>query len=136
MAPALAVAGLRARLFRVHPRPYHIGWPSRWRADPGGSNARGACSRGWVSNLCLWAAFARDYRWNSAAIGQFTAMIAITITPAAHQAIKASLLGTVRPGPGGLIRIWLARKFVDRLGQMRGPGESYSDMILRLTIEA
>ena len=63
-------------------------------------------------------------------------MIAITITPAAHQAIKASLLGTVRPGPGGLIRIWLARKFVDRLGQMRGPGESYSDMILRLTIEA
>lgn len=27
----------------------------------------------------------------------------------------------------GLIRIWLERKLVDRLGQMRGPGESYSD---------
>jgi hypothetical protein len=36
------------------------------------------------------------------------------------------------PGPDGLIRIWLDRKFVDRLGHMRGPGESYSDVILRL----
>ena len=63
-------------------------------------------------------------------------MIAIIITPAAHQAIKASLLGTAeatpRPGPDGLIRIWLDRKFVDRLAQMRGPGESYSDVIIRL----
>ena len=63
-------------------------------------------------------------------------MIAITITPAAHRAIKASLLGTgdarPRPGPDGLVRIWLDRKFVDRLGQMRGPGESYSDVILRM----
>jgi hypothetical protein len=64
----------------------------------------------------------------------FTAMIAITISPAAHQAIKRSLLGTAdatpRPGPDGLIRIWLDRKFVDRLGQMRSLGESYSDVIL------
>jgi hypothetical protein len=55
-------------------------------------------------------------------------MIAITITPAAHQAIKALLRrtadATLRPGPDGLIRIWLDRKFVDRLAQMRGPGES------------
>ena len=69
-------------------------------------------------------------------IGSFRAMIAITVTPAAHQAIKASLLGTAdatpRPGNDGLIRIWLDRKFVDRLGQMRGPGESYSDVILKL----
>jgi hypothetical protein len=73
------------------------------------------------------------------AIGPFTAMVSITITPAAHQAIKASLLGTAdatpRPGPDGLIRIWLDRKFVDRLDQMRGPGESYSDVILRLAGE-
>ena len=66
-------------------------------------------------------------------------MIAIAITPAAHQAIKASLLGTgdatPRPGPDGLIRIWLDRKLVDRLGQMRGPGESYSDVIIRLVEE-
>ena len=63
-------------------------------------------------------------------------MIAIAVTPAAHQAIKASLLGTADatpcPGPDGLIRIWLDRKFVDRLAQMRGPGESYSDVIIRL----
>jgi hypothetical protein len=63
-------------------------------------------------------------------------MIAITITPDAHKAIKASFLGTAdatpRPGPDGLIRVWLDPKFVDRLGQMRDPGESYSDVILRL----
>jgi hypothetical protein len=63
-------------------------------------------------------------------------MIAITITPAAHYAVKASLLGmadaTPRPGPDGLIRIWLDDKFVDGLGHMRGPGETYSDVILRL----
>ena len=62
---------------------------------------------------------------NSVAIPPFTAMIAITITPAAHQADKASLLGTAdatpRPGADGLIRIWLDDKFVDRLTQMRGP---------------
>ena len=27
---------------------------------------------------------------------------------------------------------WLDREFVDRLGLMRGPGESYRDVILRL----
>jgi hypothetical protein len=36
------------------------------------------------------------------------------------------------PGPGGLVRIWLDPKFVDRLGHMRRLGESYSDVILRL----
>ena len=73
---------------------------------------------------------------NSAANGSFTHMIAITITPAAHQAVKASLLGTAdatpRPGADGLIRIWLDDKFVGRLGQMRGPSETYSDVILRM----
>ena len=73
---------------------------------------------------------------NSAANGSFTRMIAITITPAAHYAVKASLLGmtdaTPRPGPDGLIRIWLDDKFVNQLGQMRGSGETYSDVILRL----
>ena len=63
-------------------------------------------------------------------------MISISITPAAHQAIKASLLGTAdatpHPGPDGLIRIWLDCRFVDRLGQMRAAGETYSDVILRL----
>ena len=62
-------------------------------------------------------------------------MIAITITPAAHQAIKASLLGTAdatpRPGPDGLIRIWLDRQSVDRPARCGGLA-SYSDVILRL----
>ncbi len=38
----------------------------------------------------------------------------------------------MRRRPSGLIRIRLDRKFVDRLGALRGPGESYSDVILRL----
>ena len=63
-------------------------------------------------------------------------MIAIAVTPAAYEAIKAARLGTAdatpRPGPDGLIRIWLDPKFVYRLRQMRGPGESYSDVILRV----
>jgi hypothetical protein len=36
------------------------------------------------------------------------------------------------PGCRGLIRIWLDRKFVDRLAEMRRPGESYSGVILRV----
>jgi hypothetical protein len=31
--------------------------------------------------------------------------------------------------------VWLDCKFVDRLGHMRGPGESYSDVIIRLAAE-
>lgn len=45
------------------------------------------------------------------------------------------LLGTADASPrvpDGQIRIWLDRKFVDRLRSMRGPGESYSDVILPL----
>ena len=36
------------------------------------------------------------------------------------------------PTAGPPVRIWLDRKFVDRLAQMRGPGESYSDVVVRL----
>jgi hypothetical protein len=35
-----------------------------------------------------------------------------------------------RDGRGG-VRIWLANEFVNRLGALRGPGESYSDVIIR-----
>jgi len=65
-------------------------------------------------------------------------MIAITITTAAYEAMKATLPTTdsaPRKSPDGLIRIWLDRKFVDRLGQMRGRGDSYSDVILRLAVQ-
>jgi hypothetical protein len=53
----------------------------------------------------------------------------------AFEAIRATLPHSDAPpskGHDGLIRIWLDRAVVDRLGQMRGPGESYSDVILRL----
>jgi hypothetical protein len=32
--------------------------------------------------------------------------------------------------------IWLGPRVVDRLRYLRGPGESYSDMIMRLAAEA
>jgi hypothetical protein len=63
-------------------------------------------------------------------------MISIQITRAAYEAIEATPLGQAMvappPGPDGEIKVWLDQKFVDRLGEMRGPGESYSDVILRL----
>jgi hypothetical protein len=63
-------------------------------------------------------------------------MIAIPITAEAYGALKASLSEldnpAPSPGPDGLIRIWLDRAMVDRLGRLRGPGESYSDVILRM----
>jgi hypothetical protein len=34
--------------------------------------------------------------------------------------------------PDGMIRIWLDPRCVDRLRAMRRPGESYSDVILRM----
>jgi hypothetical protein len=50
-------------------------------------------------------------------------MIAITITPAAFAALKVMRPST-RDTPvslDGMVRIWLDRTFVDRLGQMRDP---------------
>ena len=49
-----------------------------------------------------------------------------------HQGNAARDGRRVAAGPDGQIRIWLDRKFVDRLRSMRGPGESYSDVILPL----
>ncbi len=64
-------------------------------------------------------------------------MIRIAITPAAFEAIAATLpLGSVGYEPQlnakGERLIWLEAAVVDRLMAMRGPGESYSDVILRL----
>ena len=63
-------------------------------------------------------------------------MIRIAITPAAYEAIAATLPGNVgvepRRASNGDYLLWLEPRFVDRLAAMRGPGESYSDVILRL----
>jgi hypothetical protein len=64
-------------------------------------------------------------------------MISISISVEAFEAIKATLpkdsdAWQPQPHGRGNVRIWLDRKFVDRLRAMRGPGESYSDVILRL----
>jgi hypothetical protein len=63
-------------------------------------------------------------------------MIGIPVTAAAYEAIKGPLPGQPGSPPlrgcDGLFRIWLDCKVVDELGRLRGPGESYSDVILRL----
>jgi hypothetical protein len=63
-------------------------------------------------------------------------MIAISITAEAYSAIKASLSEldnpAPAPGPDGLIRVRLDRTTWDRLDRLSRPGESYSDVILRL----
>ena len=64
-------------------------------------------------------------------------MIKIAITPAAFEAIAATLpLGSVgyenATNERGERYVWLAPSVVDRLTALRGPGESYSDVILRL----
>jgi hypothetical protein len=64
-------------------------------------------------------------------------MISIAITPAAYEAVRMSFLdldnnAAAHSGPDGLARIWLDPKFVDRLDRMRGPRQSYSDVIMRL----
>jgi hypothetical protein len=63
-------------------------------------------------------------------------MIRITITADAFEAIAATLPSNVgveqKRAPNGDYFIWLEPRFVDRLRAMRGPGESYSDVILRL----
>ena len=63
-------------------------------------------------------------------------MIRIAITQAAYDAICATLpLGSVgyenKVNERGERLIWLDRAVVDRLRAIRGPGESFSDVILR-----
>jgi hypothetical protein len=63
-------------------------------------------------------------------------MIRITITAAAFDAIAATLPSSVgveaRRASNGDYFIWLDPRFVDKLLELRGPGESYSDVILRV----
>jgi hypothetical protein len=62
-------------------------------------------------------------------------LIRSEITPAAHAALAASATrGGVEPqrSPEGGYFIWLAPKALKRLDAVRGPSESYSEVILRL----
>ena len=68
------------------------------------------------------------------------ALIKIAISQAAFEAIAATLpLGSVgyenATNERGERLIWLDHSVVARLRAMRGPGESYSDVILRLVAE-
>jgi hypothetical protein len=67
-------------------------------------------------------------------------MIRIAISQAAFEAIVRTLpSGSVgfenKTDQDGNRLIWLDRSMVDRLRAMRGPGESYSDVIMRVAKE-
>jgi hypothetical protein len=67
-------------------------------------------------------------------------MVRIAISQAAFDAIAKTLpFGSVgyenKVNERGERLIWLDRAVVDRLRALRGPGESYSDVILRLAGE-
>jgi hypothetical protein len=67
-------------------------------------------------------------------------MVRIAITQAAFDAIASTLpFGSTgyenKVNEKGERLIWLDRAVVDRLRHLRGPGESWSDVILRLAAE-
>lgn len=63
-------------------------------------------------------------------------MIRIIITAAAYEAILAGRspddVQSLTEAPGGGFYFWLAKGLLERLTAARGPGESYSDAIVRL----
>jgi hypothetical protein len=64
-------------------------------------------------------------------------MVRIAISQAAFEAIAKTLpLGSVgferQANAKGERLIWLEARVIDKLAAMRGPGESYSDVILRV----
>ena len=67
-------------------------------------------------------------------------MVRIAISEAAFEAIaRTLLLGSVgyesEANEHGERLIWLEDAMADRLGALRGPGETYSDVILRIAAE-
>lgn len=69
--------------------------------------------------------------------GAADCMHRIAITVEAFEAIAATLplgwLGFERdPNEQGERTVWLEEVWVNKLGAMRGPGDSYSDVILRI----
>lgn len=63
-------------------------------------------------------------------------MIRIEISAAAYEALARTMnpdsLLPPEPSPAGGFYLWLTRNILDLFSASRGPGESYSDVILRL----
>jgi hypothetical protein len=63
-------------------------------------------------------------------------MIRIAITPAAFEAMLGSVAVEPAVNERGEREIWLEEGVLNRLRLMRGPGESYSDVIVRVAAGA
>jgi hypothetical protein len=62
-------------------------------------------------------------------------MISIKITDEAYEALRSGnphIEDQTSIARNGQLRIWVDRKFLDEVLAARRPGESYSDVILRL----
>jgi hypothetical protein len=71
---------------------------------------------------------------------EVTIVVRISISAEAFEVIARTLpLGSVAVEPEanakGERAVWLDEVWVDRLAALRGPGESYSDVILRLAAQ-
>jgi hypothetical protein len=79
--------------------------------------------------------------WSSMlAAREVTIVVRISISAEAFEVIARTLpLGSVAVEPEanakGERAVWLDEVWVDRLAALRGPGESYSDVILRLAAQ-
>jgi len=66
-------------------------------------------------------------------------VIRLTITPAAFSAIIATLPGNVgvenARAPNGDVFVWLDHSTIAKLRRLRAPGESFSDVVLRLAAD-
>ena len=67
-------------------------------------------------------------------------MIRLALTPDTFQAIVDTLPGNVnvenKRAPNGDVYVWLDRATVAKLKALRGPGESYSHVIMRAAATA
>jgi hypothetical protein len=97
-------------------------------------------SRGKVVTRAVRKSFSYGPRYGAVSHARrscyITPMIRIAITPAAYAAIAGTLPGNIGVERGraenGDVFVWLDQATVAKLKAMRGPGESYSDVILRV----
>jgi hypothetical protein len=102
---------------------------TNWRTYTASADARRPSPRGRADGLGR----ARDARLGNR--GR-VALIRLTITPAAYAVLAATHPASAgleqKSAPNGEFYVWLEPQYVDRLRELQKPGESYSDVILRL----
>jgi hypothetical protein len=63
-------------------------------------------------------------------------MVRIQLSPAAFAAIAGDIQAENKRADNGDYFVWLDHSTLSKFNHLRGPGESYSDVILRVAAEA